>query len=429
MNKYWWIVLALTTAALVAFSAVTITSFSSAPADQREQSHERMLAVAAYCAEHIEANYSPAKLGGGREEIEQWLAGVSLSSGFERIVVADTLKLVHFSSHDLILRGEDITPYLVDESLFDSAARQRRALFTDAVHIEGTQFKSLYYPATPADEPLVVVVGADQGYFALASGFRNAVAGSAASLAVVLIVLLVAVIVVGNRAAEARRRAGRNEKLAFLGRAGAELAHELKNPLAIIKSSTDVLRRRFDPDKQEKAFGFVSDEIMHLSRLVNDILSFSQPRQLLHEPFAPHEQLQAEELRLLQTSPDITVSIDIPPGARLTGDRDAFLRIASNLMRNAAHAMNGKGRIAVTRERAGGSVHVCFTDDGPGIDPNLVPTLFDPFVSGSRTGTGLGLAVVRTLCEAGGWRVHLRSAEKGATCFCIDIPEAMWHES
>lgn len=429
MNRYWWIVLVLAAAALVTFSALTIRAFSGGLADQREESHRRMQDVAAYCAEHIEANYSPDGLFRGYDRLDEWLAGVSLSSGFERIVVADTLKLVHFSSHDLILRGDDIAPYLIDEARFDNAAGTREPVFTEAVSIEDTHFKSLYYPMKLADEPLIVVVGADEQYFALARGFRNAVAGSATALAVVLAVLFGGVVAVSNRAAAAQRRARRNEELAFLGRASAELAHEIKNPLGIIKSSADVLRRKFDPGKQERAFGFLSDEIMRLSRLVSDVLSFSRHKELLREPFDPREQLETAREQLAETFPDVAVSIDIPSRTRLIGDPDAFLQIATNLMRNAAKAMEGNGRIAIIAESWKKRVRLCFADTGPGIDKNLIPKLFDPFVSGSKTGTGLGLAIVRTLCEASGWRVELRSADKGNTCLCIDIPEDMWHES
>ena len=429
MNRYWWFVLTLAAAALVVFSAVTIVAFSGGLAEQQHESHRRMEDVAAYCAEHIEESYSPDGLLREHHRIDQWLAGVSLSSGFERIVVADTLKLVHFSSHELILRGEDIAPYLVDQALFDSAARAREPLFTDVVSIDNTPFKSLYYPVRFADEPLVVVVGADEQYFALAKNFRNGVAGSALALVAVLSVLFGAVIAVSNRAAAARQRARRNEELAFLGRASAELAHEIKNPLGIIKSSTDVLRRKFDPEKSERAFGFLSDEIMRLSRQINDVLSFSRHKELPREPFNPRDQLHKARAQLVASFPEVAVSIDVPSHACLTGDADAFLQIASNLMRNAARAMDGSGRITITNESHRKLVRLCFADTGPGIDRHLIPTLFDPFVSGSKTGTGLGLAIVRTLCEASGWRIELRSAEKGNTCLCIDIPEEMWHES
>jgi two-component system sensor histidine kinase AtoS len=242
-------------------------------------------------------------------------------------------------------------------------------------------------------------------------------------------ILFASIGIIGVRARKAQKLAQHNEKLAFLGQTSAELAHELKNPLAIIKSSVDVLRRKHDPEKIEKPFEFISEEILRVSRLVDDILSFSREKRLLLEPFSPIVVLETVLVSLGNQYPDIKIAVNISDKLRLIGDKDAFVQIASNLVRNAAAAMNSRGRIEISAQQQKSKLFIDFSDNGPGIPGEIVPHLFEPFVSGSRTGTGLGLSIVRALCEASGWDIRLVSHGRGNTCFRIIIKEKLWQKS
>jgi signal transduction histidine kinase len=245
------------------------------------------------------------------------------------------------------------------------------------------------------------------------------VLSSMISLAVMSALLVVLVAVVSRRAAHTARLARRNEELAFLGRTSAELAHELKNPLAIIKSSVDVIRKKHDLDKKEKPFDFISEEVLRLSRLVDDILTFSRDRNEVFEPFYPHEVIARLSEMLGHEYPETTILDMVSENTVFKGDRDAFTRISMNLIRNSISAMNGRGEIRVAESKDRGKETLDYSDNGPGIPEDLVPRLFDPFVSGSKTGTGLGLAIVRTLCEKCKWEIRLMSHKPGNTCFRI----------
>jgi len=238
--------------------------------------------------------------------------------------------------------------------------------------------------------------------------------GVLASLFAALIAWLV---ILGRRAEKAQMLSRRNERLAFLGRTAAELAHELKNPLAIIKSSVDVARKKFDPDRTYKAFDFVSEEVMRLSRMIGDILGFSRERPMVCEPIDLAAELGriADDTCLVHAA--LSMEVNVPVGTRITGDPQALRQIVENLIRNAAAASGGKGRVTIDSQVDGGTTRLLVADDGPGVPEEIRGTLFDPFVSGNKSGTGLGLSIVKTLCERQGWSVRLAKSRPGETVF------------
>src|SRR5690606_3354907 len=205
----------------------------------------------------------------------------------------------------------------------------------------------------------------------------------------------------------------------------AELAHELKNPLAIIKASVDVLRNQLDPKREHPAFGYLSDEVMRLSRLITNILGFSKDRPLQAKPFRPREALLEAREAQSREFPGVEWALEVPADAILPGDGEVFRQVAENLARNAANAMGGKGLFTVSLEARGRGCAFLFADTGPGIPKAVRSRLFEPFVSGSKTGTGLGLSIVKTLCERSGWTINLISDAAGGkspTCFEVAVP-------
>ncbi len=427
MNRYSWLTLALVAVSMVVYSVVTIRVFSRGLEQRMRESERRMRAFAHYCGDYVDHTVRDERLGAAH--VDTWLEDLCARSGFERIVIADSLMLVHWSSQPLIRRGDDLTPFLLDTALFHAAVARDSTYLSPTVAIDGAWFTSLYQPLRIDGEPFVVVVEADRNYLNAARRFRDNSVLAAVVTGTMLLLLTAAVAAIGTRARKAQDAARRNEQLAFLGRASAELAHELKNPLGIIKSSADVLRRRFDPQRTNAAFDFLADETMRLGRMVDRILTFSRGAKQVRAPFAPHEVLATYVEGFGGEHPHITVVNDLSPSTMLTGDRDAFVQVVSNLLQNAAGAMEGAGRIEVREERRGAGMRLSFVDDGPGIAPDIAAKLFEPFVSGSRTGTGLGLAIVKTLCDAAGWGVALKTSKPGHTCFVIDIPEELWATS
>ncbi len=400
----------------------------------RAASEARMQGLADYIAAHLgdDVFSYPFQFGPSQfpeaygQQQGDWLSRLTRATGLERAVITDSAGLVYASSQNLISGGEDIRPYLVDTLLFAHAARDAEPAFTPLSEIDGVPFQSLYYPFALRGKRFVAILESDQNFLASVEQFRTYLA-----FASLFLIALFAVLATGLYALERQFQAAlsvsrRNEHLAFLGRTSAELAHELKNPLAIIKASVDVLRNKLDPNRKEAAFGYLSEETMRLSRLIGNILGFSKDRPLESRPFPPRLGLDSARAALTTQFPGVTWTLSVPEGLSLPGDRDAFRQMAENLARNACHAMGGQGSIEVTWEERGRGGALRFIDSGPGLPKAVRAKLFEPFVSGSKTGTGLGLAIVKSLCDRSGWTLVLAAdaaVDGKPTCFEVGVPK------
>lgn len=426
MRTFFGVSIAVAAVALLAVFGVAVALFSRGLSQERGRAGESMISLALFCAEQTERMLAG---GAGADDVGSWLGRYAAAGGFERIVIADSTGIVMYSSGALIERGDDLASYLVDDSLFRHAAAFGEPAFTRVVRIENEAFMSLYYPCRVGGEAAVAVLESNRSYLRALERFRANVVWVFASVMILLAAMFVTLTTVARQARAAMEVSRRNERLAFLGRTAAELAHELKNPLAIIKSSADVLRARCDPERTLQAFDFLSEEIMRLSRLIGDILSFSRERPLAPVEFSPRAIIDSMRHRATAAWPGVIVENAVPPDVLLTGDTDAFVQIGDNLLRNAAAATNGNGRVSIGFERRGRDGCLLFSDSGPGIPSSMADRVFEPFVSGSKSGTGLGLAIVRTLCERNGWRISARNNSAGGACFEIAVSENLWRQS
>lgn len=434
MRRPLLLTLAGTLLALVLLFAFSAWLLSRNLGEARGQSEARMEGLAAYIADHLRedvlsypfALQPPLFPAAYAEEQGRWLARLTGATGLERAVITDSGGLVYASSHNLIASGDDIAPYLVDTALFAQAARDGAPRSTPLAKIDGVHFQSLYRPFTLRDKRHLIVLETDQNFMASVEAYRTYLALASAFLLAVFAVLAAGLLALDRKVQAALAESRRNERLAFLGRTSAELAHEIRNPLGIIKSSIDVLRRKYDPERAQQAFDFVSEEVMRLSRLIGNILGLSRDMPLEEKPFHPAETLEALRTAHAQDFPGVEFLSHLPEGLTLIGDRDVFRQVADNLARNASAAMGGRGTFRVSAEAGpGGVLRLNFEDTGPGLPKDVRARLFEPFVSGSKAGTGLGLSIVRSLCERAGWTVRLSAdaaAGAGKTCFAVEIP-------
>ncbi|HEX7025412.1 MAG TPA: ATP-binding protein [Gemmatimonadales bacterium] len=232
----------------------------------------------------------------------------------------------------------------------------------------------------------------------------------------------------------------RAERLEAVAALSASLAHEIRNPLASIRSSVEQLARNVRDDPDERVLSeLIVRESDRLSRLLGEFLDFSRVR-ASHFVRVDLTGIVREAAQLVREHPDTGPGVDITVQGEcceMSGDEDLLHRIATNLILNAAQAMNGAGRIEVTVDQPGpaelprGSefdhaVRLRVKDDGPGIDPDLQERLFQPFVTGRPGGSGLGLAIVERAVAAHRGLVLLDSAPGVGTTFTI-LMHAQWH--
>jgi two-component system, NtrC family, sensor histidine kinase HydH len=226
----------------------------------------------------------------------------------------------------------------------------------------------------------------------------------------------------------AQRALVEREKLAAVGRTAAGIAHEVRNPLAVIRSSASMLRGEFAPDSEEaRAAGFICEEIDRLDRLVGSVLDWARPTRLEARELDPRELLErcrrlvAEELERRSVALEMRVD---PAVTRIVADPGWLEQAVYGLLLNAAEAIGERGRIEIDVSAApGDGVAIDVVDDGPGIEPARREEVFEPFVTTKAGGTGLGLPMVRRAVEEHGGSVAVVGSARGAR-FRIALPAA-----
>jgi len=228
----------------------------------------------------------------------------------------------------------------------------------------------------------------------------------------------------------------RAERLEAVAALSASLAHEIRNPLASIRSSVEQLARSAHGDEDDRYLAqLIVRESDRLSRLLSEFLDFARVRATEFVPVDLQAVVTAAA-RLVREHPDCRPEIEIRvQGARtvLDGDEDLLHRVVANLMLNAVQAARGPSVVTVTTRPAkvaelpGGCTidqPVCLEvkDTGPGIPEELRNRLFQPFVTGRAGGTGLGLAIVQRAVEAHRGMVLVDSNPGKGTTFTIFFP-------
>jgi heavy metal sensor kinase len=216
----------------------------------------------------------------------------------------------------------------------------------------------------------------------------------------------------------------------------ADASHELRNPLAIIRTNVDLALADPDPDVEElrQTIIVIKRASDRMARLVDDLLALArrQAPNVENEPvdLATVVVEASDEFVAPAEARGITLERDIAGDLTVTGDPDAFKRAVANLLENAVRLAPAGSRIRVATGREGGWAWVSVADQGPGILPEDQPRVFDRFWRADRGrarrdgGTGLGLAIVRQIVESHGGQVRLHSNPGDGSTFVLWLPLA-----
>src|SRR5436190_11336016 len=230
----------------------------------------------------------------------------------------------------------------------------------------------------------------------------------------------------------------RAERLEAVAELSSSLAHEIKNPLASIRSSVEQLGRSSRANPEEKFLAnLIVRESDRLSRLLSEFLDFSRVRVTECRPVDLHSVAEAA-IRHVRQHPDCAAGVKITLEGGPTpmeGDEDLLHRVVSNLVLNAVQAAGTRAAVkvrtglAAANELPGGAgidnpVALRISDNGPGIPAELQERLFEPFATGRVGGTGLGLAIVQRAVEAHRGLVLVETKAGGGTTFNVYFPAA-----
>ena len=220
------------------------------------------------------------------------------------------------------------------------------------------------------------------------------------------------------------RHLKRVEKVAAIGELAAGIAHEIKNPLASLSGSIQLLKEELSPTAPNyRLMQIVLRETDRLSKLVTDFLLFAAPHRMnsrqirldtvVHETVALFEQDSLCQGRILL---DVKVTGDV----YIYMDDGHLRQVLLNLLKNAAEAIHGPGTISIHLEApAQKMVKLHITDTGCGMEPGVLSLVFDPFYTTKSHGTGLGLAITHRIMETYGGMVDVTSVPGEGTCFSL----------
>jgi two-component system sensor histidine kinase HydH len=234
-----------------------------------------------------------------------------------------------------------------------------------------------------------------------------------------------------QRLEQAQAEARRSERLAALGQLSAGLAHEIRNPLGVIKGSAEMLNRHVgeaNPLAAELS-GYISSEVERLNALVGRFLDFARPMKLNRRPEDIVALLDRSITTVQKQKPDSRVIIErrYSEGLQpLPLDADLCAHIFDNLVANAIEAMpeGGKLRISAAPANSNGleGVEVSVEDTGPGVAEDIREQIFNPFFTTKKTGVGLGLSIVSKMVDHhGGW-IRLENGSEGGAFFRLFFP-------
>jgi two-component system sensor histidine kinase PilS (NtrC family) len=238
----------------------------------------------------------------------------------------------------------------------------------------------------------------------------------------------------------------RMDRLAAIGRLAAGIAHEVRNPLASIRGSVQVLQKNLRlSDSDKRLMDIVLRESDNLNGLISSFLQFARPNTQKKEPIQ-FKTLVEETLQLFHNSAEcrgnITISQDISDDICFEADPQQFKQVIWNLLINAAQAINSdRGEITLTAHYTAGGltaarelkpaapgaspktkVEIIVRDSGCGIGENEQNKIFEPFYTTKERGSGLGLSIVYRIIEELGGTISVKSTPTQGACFTICLP-------
>jgi len=240
-----------------------------------------------------------------------------------------------------------------------------------------------------------------------------------------------------------QREMSQRERLASLGRLSTVIAHEVRNPLMIIKGSLHALRQKdVDETAMREAVHDIDEEVERLNRIVNEVLDFARPIKFDVAPADINDLCRSSASASQASGAGAAVALDLDPGAGPVTTDAERLRIALvNMLVNARHAVQssvvsrqssvssqqslvGSQQSSVTlRTRVNGhGITISIVDTGPGIEPTHLAHVFDPYFTTKRGGTGLGLPIAKNIIEGLGGTITIDSTPGAGTEIRVDLP-------
>lgn len=232
-----------------------------------------------------------------------------------------------------------------------------------------------------------------------------------------------------TRMREMEEQLKRDEKLKALGGLAAGMAHEIRNPLASMSGSIQVLEDglSYEDRDNRRLMDIVLREAARLNDIITDFLVFARPASGAME-VVDLKGLVKDILDVFRNSPvgsGVTISLEVADGLLVEADARQLRQVFWNLFLNGAQAMSGGGKLEIaSRAGDGAMAEITVSDSGDGVSPDDLERIFDPFYSTRESGTGLGLALVHRVVESHGGSIKVSSSQGEGSTFTLTLPLA-----
>jgi len=224
-----------------------------------------------------------------------------------------------------------------------------------------------------------------------------------------------------NKVINLQNQMKNQEHLVKLGEMAAAVAHELRNPLGIIRGTNEIIEKKYGNDNDD-FFNYIPEEVNRLNKLINDFLSFASTKDLKISEVDLSFLFEKIKVGL---SPDsnINVKIDIDENAKIINtDADILEQILLNIFRNSVQSIDETGEILISvTKQANNKLLISIKDNGNGIDRETLKNVFEPFFTTKDIGSGLGLAISKRLIEQLGGTISIHSQQNKGTEVAIEL--------
>lgn len=292
----------------------------------------------------------------------------------------------------------------------------------------GEYMKAGYAPAYAPNGEALFAVGVEASVDFL-HGLRNlrAILMTATGVSVIGIALFISFVVKATQSLiRARESLLQSESLAIMGRMAAGIAHEIRNPLFIIQSSAERLKK-MHPEDSKDINTFIIEEVARLDETLRDYLLFARnepaPRGPLDLTVTLRRSIRMIEESTQETGIELLREI-LPEEAPFHGEEKRLQQSFLNILLNSQQALGSEGTIKVSMALAGKYYILIFEDDGPGIPEKEMERIFEPFHTTKKTGSGLGLAIVKKVIEEHGGHIEIKSEPDAGTKVTVRLPSA-----
>ncbi len=338
--------------------------------------------------------------------------------------VADKFELEQIETIDFLGNVTNSTneAYIASLSQFDFKEKERELLILgkgiivrELQRIDDVEFLTALAGVDFDGGTGIIVMDIDLGYLSALKEARKYFLFLNLASVILFILISILTLFLSQKLEETILQKNKQDKLAIIGKMTASVAHEIKNPLGIIKNSADLIKRKYAKDNKDDIFDYMTEEIDRLDLTVKDFLSYSGDIRIVPEKIDPAAQIK----RLISQMEDVEF---FNGGIGLiTFDTLRFTQLLRNLILNAK--IHGKGLVEIATVKRSDGSFIEVLDRGPGFPVLRESEVFEPFYTTSQSGTGLGLSVCKMIVDKHGGKISARNREGGGARIVIKLKE------